>query len=100
MILREQKMMERSELAANLARRDYYPDYTVSGGYFNQGSMPPMWQFRVDVKLPAILAQAARRGHRAGIHRQRGAPHLRGRRPSIWKRASARTTRWRRRRAS
>jgi outer membrane protein TolC len=25
----------------------------VSGGYFNQGSMPPMWQLRVDVKVPA-----------------------------------------------
>jgi cobalt-zinc-cadmium efflux system outer membrane protein len=50
---REQKMVERNELAANLARKDYYPDYTVAGGYFNQGSMPPMWQFRVDFKLPA-----------------------------------------------
>ena len=52
-IAREQKMVERSELAANLARREYYPDYTLSGGYFNQGSLPPMWQFRVDFKLPA-----------------------------------------------
>ena len=49
----EQKQVQRSELAANLARKDYYPDYTVSGGYFNQGGMPPMWQFRVDFKMPA-----------------------------------------------
>lgn len=49
----EQKQVERSELAANLARKGYYPDYTLSGGYFNQGSMPSMWQVRVDVKLPA-----------------------------------------------
>jgi outer membrane protein, heavy metal efflux system len=54
-IVREQRMVERNELAANLARKDYYPDYTVSGGYFNQGSMPPMWQFRVDFKLPAYF---------------------------------------------
>ena len=53
MLARDQKMIQRSELAANLARRDYYPDYMLSGGYFNQGGMPPMWQFRVDVKLPA-----------------------------------------------
>lgn len=64
MILRDQKMIQRSELAASLARREQYPDYTLSGGYFNQGSMPPMWQFRVDVKLPAM----ARR--RAGINEQ------------------------------
>jgi outer membrane protein TolC len=49
---REQKMVERSELAANLARKSAYPDYTLSGGYFNQGTMPPMWQFRVDFKVP------------------------------------------------
>jgi len=52
-LTREQKVVERSELAANLARKSYYPDYTVSGGYFNQGGLPPMWQFRVDFKLPA-----------------------------------------------
>jgi cobalt-zinc-cadmium efflux system outer membrane protein len=57
MIGREQKLVERDELAANLARKDYFPDYTVSGGYFNQGSMPPMWQFRVDFKLPAYFRQ-------------------------------------------
>jgi len=54
-----QKNIERSELAANLARRDYYPDYTLSGGYFNQGAMPPMWEFRVDVKLPSRSRRAA-----------------------------------------
>ena len=54
-IAREQKMTQRSELAADLARRDFYPDYTLSGGYFNQGSMPPMWQFRVDFKLPTYF---------------------------------------------
>jgi outer membrane protein TolC len=52
-LAREQKIVERDELAANLARKSYYPDYTVSGGYFNQGGLPPMWQFRVDFKLPA-----------------------------------------------
>jgi outer membrane protein TolC len=52
-LAREQKMVERNELAANLARKSAYPDYTVSGGYFSQGTMPPMWQFRVDFKVPA-----------------------------------------------
>jgi outer membrane protein TolC len=56
-LARQQKMVERSELAANLARKSYYPDYTVSGGYFNQGGLPPMWQFRVDFKLPAWLGK-------------------------------------------
>lgn len=55
MLAREQKMIERNDLASALAKRNLYPDYTVSGGYFNQGSMAPMWQFRVDVKLPAYF---------------------------------------------
>jgi len=47
--------IQRSELAANLARKDYYPDYTVSGGYFNQGTMPPMWQASITFRLPAYF---------------------------------------------
>lgn len=52
---REQKMIERAESAVNLARKDYYPDTAVSAGYFNMGSMPPMYVFRVDVKVPFWL---------------------------------------------
>lgn len=66
LLMREQKMAERNQLAANLARKDYYPDYTLSGGYFNQGGMPPMWQFRLDFKLPAYFW----RKQRAGVNEQ------------------------------
>ena len=52
---REQKMIERAESAVNLARKNYYPDTTVNAGYFNMGSMPPMYMFRVDVKVPFYL---------------------------------------------
>jgi outer membrane protein TolC len=55
-----QQTIQRAELAADLARKDYYPDYTLSGGYFNQGAMPPMWQFRVDFKLPAYFWRSQR----------------------------------------
>jgi outer membrane protein TolC len=54
-VMRDQKMVERSELALNLARKEYAPDYVLSGGYFNQGGMPPMYQVRLDVKLPAYF---------------------------------------------
>lgn len=68
-LAREQKNIERSELAANLARKDYYPDYTLSGGYFNQGAMPPMYQFRVDFKLPAYFW----RNQRAAVNERESA---------------------------
>ena len=57
MIAGQQKLVQRDELAANLARKGYLPDYTISAGYFNQGSMPPMWQARVDVKLPGFFGR-------------------------------------------
>jgi len=52
---RDRDVVQGSELTARLARKNYTPDYTVSGGYFNQGGMPPMWQARVDFKLPAYF---------------------------------------------
>src|ERR1022692_2783076 len=66
MLRREQKMVERGELSTNLARKEYDPDYTISGGYFNQGSMPPMFQARVDFKLPAYFW----RKQRVGVNEQ------------------------------
>jgi outer membrane protein TolC len=68
LLRREQKMVERTELALNLARKQYYPDYTLSGGYFYMGGLPPMYTARVDFKLPAYFW----RKQRAGIAEQAG----------------------------
>ncbi len=62
MLLRDQDMIQRAEIAVNMARKEYYPDYTVSFGYFNQGSMPAMYQARVDFKLPAYFWRKQRAG--------------------------------------
>ncbi|MGB9455307.1 MAG: TolC family protein [Bryobacteraceae bacterium] len=55
LVERDREAAKGNELAASLARKDYAPDYTVSGGYFNQGGLPPMWEARVDFKLPAYF---------------------------------------------
>lgn len=52
MLLRDEKMIQRAEVAVNMARKDYYPDVTLNGGYYNMGTMPPMYMFRADVKVP------------------------------------------------
>ncbi len=52
MLRRDEKMIQRAELAVNLARKEYYPDFTLNGGYYNMGSMPPMYMFRADFKIP------------------------------------------------
>jgi len=69
MLARDRAAVQGSELAVNLARKDYYPDYTLSGGYFNQGGMAPMWQARVDFKLPAYFW----RKQRAAVNEQEAA---------------------------
>ncbi len=57
---RDRRMVERNQLAVNLARKDYYPDYAVSAGYFNMGRMPDMYQVRVDIQLPTSFFRKQR----------------------------------------
>lgn len=76
---RRLKAIARGELSVNLAKKEFHSDYTVSAGYFNQGTMSPMYQVRVDIPLrlhteqkqrPALNEQVdmlagARRGYEA-----------------------------------
>ncbi len=57
---RRQKTIARNELSVNLARKDFHSDYTISAGYFNQGSMSPMYQVRVDIPLQLHAGQRQR----------------------------------------
>jgi outer membrane protein, heavy metal efflux system len=66
MLARDQKMIERSELAVNMARKEYYPDLTLNAGYYNMGSMPPMYEVRADFKVPFYFW----RKQRAGVNEQ------------------------------
>lgn len=52
MLKRDEKMIQRAEVAVNMARKEYYPDFTLNGGYYNMGGMSPMYMFRVDFKIP------------------------------------------------
>jgi cobalt-zinc-cadmium efflux system outer membrane protein len=52
LLKREEKVIQRAELALNLARKQYYPDFALNGGYYNMGGMPPMYMLRADIKIP------------------------------------------------
>jgi outer membrane protein, heavy metal efflux system len=56
---RDQIMIDRSQLAVDAARKEYRPDFTVSGGYFYMGAMPPMYEVRFDVTVPLQRARRA-----------------------------------------
>jgi len=59
MLRREQIMIDRSQLAVDAARREYKPDFAVTGGYYYMGAMPPMYELRFDVKVPLQRARRA-----------------------------------------
>ena len=65
MLVRDQRMIERSETAVNMARKEWYPDLGVTAGYYNMGAMPSMYMFRLDVSIPLWG-----RRQRAGIAEQ------------------------------
>ena len=59
MLRRDQIMIDRSQLAVDAARKDYKPDFALAGGYYYMGSMPTMYEFRFDVKVPLQRARRA-----------------------------------------
>jgi outer membrane protein TolC len=62
MLARDQKMIQKSELAVNMAKKEYYPDVTLNAGYYYMGSMPPMFEIRADVKTPLYFWRKQRPG--------------------------------------
>ncbi len=59
MLRRDQIMIDRSQVAVDAARREYKPDFAVTGGYYYMGAMPPMYELRFDVKVPLQRARRA-----------------------------------------
>ena len=59
MLRRDRLMVERSQLGVDAARKDYKPDFALAGGYYYMGAMPPMYEFRVDVKVPLQRSRRA-----------------------------------------
>jgi outer membrane protein, heavy metal efflux system len=59
MLRRDQIMIGRSELAVDAARKEYKPDFGVTGGYYYMGAMPPMYEFRFEMTIPLQRARRA-----------------------------------------
>jgi len=60
-IRRQEQLIEQSQVAINLAKRDYYPDFSVGWDYQNRGSgMPEMFGLRFTVNLPVFYKSKQR----------------------------------------
>jgi len=55
-------VIDSRQLGVEMARKEYYPDFEVMGGYFNQGSMKDMWEFRFQLNLPIFFWKKQRLG--------------------------------------
>lgn len=52
MLQRDRIMIDRSQIAVDAARKEYRPDFALTGGYYYMGAMPPMYELRFDVNVP------------------------------------------------
>jgi outer membrane protein TolC len=59
MLQRDRLMIDRSQVALDAARKEYRPDFAISGGYYYMGAMPSMYEFRFDVKVPLQRSRRA-----------------------------------------
>jgi outer membrane protein, heavy metal efflux system len=60
MLRAQRATIDSRQFGLELSKRDYYPDFEVMGGYFNQGSMKDMWEFRVQINVPVFFAHKQR----------------------------------------
>lgn len=49
------RAVEAERVRTDLARKDFYPDFTASGGPMYRGGLDPMWQATVSITLPVFV---------------------------------------------
>lgn len=56
----QQRRIDREQYGVELAKKDFYPDFTVGVTYFNRPGMPEMYGVNVGMKLPIYWGQKQR----------------------------------------
>ncbi|MFN3476035.1 MAG: TolC family protein [Candidatus Methylomirabilales bacterium] len=62
-----ERSLERNGLALDLAKKQYYPDFTIGTGYTNRGRLEGMWQVMVGVTVPLYFKKKQDYGVREAI---------------------------------
>jgi cobalt-zinc-cadmium efflux system outer membrane protein len=58
----QRSVIDGRQLNVQSAQKAYYPDFDVMTGYYNQGPMKPMWEFKVQVNVPLYFGKKQRYG--------------------------------------
>jgi outer membrane protein, heavy metal efflux system len=62
-LLRGQRaVIDGRQLNVQSAQKAYYPDFDVMTGYYYQGAMKPMWEFKVQLNIPLYFGKKQRYG--------------------------------------
>ncbi len=56
----QRRKIEGSQYGIQLAKKDFYPDFTVGFTYINRPAMPEMYGVNIGIKLPVYYAQKQR----------------------------------------
>jgi outer membrane protein TolC len=58
----QRAVIDGRQLGIQSARKAYYPDFDFMSGYYNQGAMKPMWEFKVQLNIPLFFGKKQRSG--------------------------------------
>jgi outer membrane protein TolC len=62
MLRAQQAIIDSRQLGVQMARKEYYPDFDIMAGYYNQGSLKDMWEMKVQVNVPIYFWRKQRYG--------------------------------------
>jgi len=63
-IRRQEQLVEQSQVAVNLAQKEYYPDFRVGYDYQQRPDLPDMHGFNVGINIPIFYKKKQREGVR------------------------------------
>jgi outer membrane protein, heavy metal efflux system len=58
----QRAVIDGRQLNVQSAQKAFYPDFDVMSGYYNQGAMKPMWEFKVQFNIPLYFGKKQRYG--------------------------------------
>ncbi len=58
----QRAVIDGRQLGVQAAQKAYYPDFDFMSGYYNQGAMKPMWEFKVQLNIPLYFGKKQRYG--------------------------------------
>lgn len=62
MLQAQRAVIDSRQLGIQAAQKAYYPDFDFMSGYYNQGAMKPMWEFKVQLNIPLYFGKKQRYG--------------------------------------